>query len=75
MRKKTGITGTGSYQNDVTEGLNRASVNRTRRNTIASDAWRKAKMDDPKLEFRISFPEFKKNYLSKFRNPLRGPRK
>jgi hypothetical protein len=75
MRKKTGITGTGSYQNDVTEGINRASVVRIRRNTLASDAWRKAKEEDPSLEFRMSFFEFKKGYLKKFRNPLRGPRK
>ncbi len=75
MRRKTGFTGTGSYQNDVTKGLNWASVNKNKRNTIASDAWRKAKEEDPTLEFRISFPEFKKNYLKKFRNPLGSPRK
>ena len=75
MKKKTGVTGTGSYQNDVTEGLNKASAVRTRRNTMASDAWRKAKEEDPRLEFRMSFPEFKKMYLGRFRNCVAGPRK
>ena len=75
MKRKTGITGTGSYYNDVTKDINRASANRMKRNTIASDAWRKAKEEDPTIEFRMSFVDFKKNYLKKIRNPVGGSRK
>ena len=63
MKKKHGVTGTGSYHNDVTRDINRANVVRMNRNIKASDAWRKAKEDDPTIEFRMSFAEYKKMYF------------
>jgi hypothetical protein len=61
--KKNKHAGSGLYQNDVTEGLNRAFGNKIRKNIKASDAWRKAKEEDPKLEFRMSFVDFKRIYF------------
>lgn len=75
MKRKTSVTGTGSHFNDVTKEINRVNANKIRRNTKASDAWRKAKEEDPSIEFRMSFWEFKKDYLGKFQKPRRGPRK
>jgi hypothetical protein len=65
MSIKKGQTGTGSYHNDVTEDLNKAAFNKTKRNIEASDAWRKAKQEDPRLEFRMSFVDFKRIYFSR----------
>jgi len=63
MSKKNTHSGSGLYQNDVTEGLNKAFSNKIRKNSKAADAWRKAKEDDPRLEFRMSFVDFKRIYF------------
>lgn len=34
--------------------------------TVMNDHWRKAKKSDPTLEYRISFYEWKKEYLKEF---------
>lgn len=73
--KKKSFAGSGLQHNDITRDISGASVNRTRRNTMACDAWREAKLKDPSIVFRISFVEFKKKFLSKIRNPVRSPRK
>ena len=63
MKKKSNHSGTGLYQNDVTDNLNKAFSNKIRKNIKASDAWRKAKEEDPRLEFRMSFVDFKRLYF------------
>jgi hypothetical protein len=63
MAKKRSASGEGMYSNDVTEGLNRAFSEKIRKNIKASDAWRKAKEDDPRIEFRMSFVDFKRMYF------------
>lgn len=68
MSKKNTHSGSGLYQNDVTEDLNKAFSNKIRKNIKASDAWRKAKEEDPRLEFRMSFVDFKRIYFRPKKN-------
>ena len=66
--------GLGVYSNDVTKDINKASFNRGKRTVEWNDAWRKAKEEDPSIEFRMTFPEFKKTGLKNLKS-FRSPRK
>jgi hypothetical protein len=60
--------GLGYGPNDIThgkDGLNRVAFRKTMNTVEAADAWRKAKEEDPKLEFRMSFVDFKRIYFAK----------
>lgn len=73
--KKKSFAGSGLQHNDITRDISGAAHNRNKRNVMACDAWREAKLKDPGIEFRMSFVEFKKSYLKKFRNLVRSSRK
>lgn len=57
--------GPGFFYNDVTKDINKIAYAKNKFITDANDAWRKAKEEDPTLEFRMSFLEFKKKLMKK----------
>lgn len=57
--------GPGFSYNDVTKDINKIAHAKNQFTIDANDAWRKAKQEDPTLEFRMSFLEFKKKLLKK----------
>lgn len=63
MSKKYSASGEGYSSNDVTKNLNSATQAKVKLTIEINDAWRKAKSEDPSLEFKMSFLEFRKKYI------------
>lgn len=57
--------GPGFGYNAVTKDINRVAYDKTLLTIDVNEAWRKAKQEDPDLEFRMSFLEFKKKFLKR----------
>jgi len=53
---------TGLRQNDTTKDVNRAAFAKNMETVDINDAWRKAKANDPSIEFRMTFVEYRKLY-------------
>jgi hypothetical protein len=75
MKKANRSKGLGYSTNEVTRDLNGAARNKFRTTIAINEAWRKAKEEDPQLEFRKSFVEFKREYYRKFQKSLGRARK
>lgn len=57
--------GPGFAYNDVTKDINKVASMKNKMTIDVNDAWRKAKAEDPTLEFRMTFLEFKKKFLKR----------
>lgn len=67
MKKSIGQT-----DNNVSKDLSAASYMKNALTRNVNEAWRKAKEEDPSLEFKKSFIEFKKDYLRKKNRKTQG---
>ena len=64
MKRGTSGKGTGANPlNDLSKDINKGIWANRVDPTIVNDAWRKAKEEDPQLEYRTTFLEWKKRYL------------
>ena len=57
----------GVYSNDITKELNKLGQSRMKFTIEVNNAWRESKEKDPKIEFRMTFLQFKKGYRKKTR--------
>jgi len=62
----------GQTDNNVSKDLSAASFMKNALTRNVNEAWRKAKEEDPGLEFKKSFIEFKKDYLRKKNRKTQG---
>ena len=62
MASKGRAKGLGFGYNEVTKDINKVSWAKNQETITINDAWRKAKENDPSLEYRMSFVEYKKLY-------------
>ena len=62
MKSKGRAKGLGFGYNEVTKDINKVSWAKNQETITINDAWRKAKENDPSLEYRMSFVEYKKLY-------------
>lgn len=62
MKSKGRAKGLGFGYNEVTKDINKVSWTKNKETITINDAWRKAKENDPSLEYRMSFVEYKKLY-------------
>jgi len=62
----------GQTDNNVSKDLSAASYMKNALTRNVNEAWRKAKEEDPSLEFKKSFIEFKKDYLRKKNRKTQG---
>lgn len=65
MKRGHSASGEGYASNDVTKSLNSAAHAKNMLTLEVNDAWRQAKIDDPSIEFKMSFLEFRKKYIKK----------
>lgn len=54
--------------NKTSREMNKIAYNKTRRTIQANDAWRVAKSNDPSIENRLTFVEFKREYFKRIRS-------
>ena len=60
---KNSAKGLGYSSNSLSKDLTRIGTAKTRITTDINNAWRKAKEEDPSLEYKMSFVQFKKKYF------------